>query len=154
MKKIFTVNTRWEYYVSNVAGLIIATGVMIWFVILSFENGQIKFASLFFWMALLALIMILLGIISFFSSMKSVVVTEKGLLISYIFTKHKNTINFSAVTGFKSNVMSTATTVRSAKRKDVFKLTLADGSVFEFSRSQFDQYYKLKAMVYKTVVRN
>jgi hypothetical protein len=152
MKKILTVNTRWEYYVSNIAGLIIATGVMIWFVILSLEDGKIKFTSLFFWMALLALIMMLLGVISFFSSMKSVVVTEKGLLISYMFMKHKNMINFSAVTGFNSNVTSTATTVRPAKRTDVFKLTLADGRVFEFNRSQFDQYYKLKAIIYKAVV--
>jgi hypothetical protein len=152
MKKTLTINTRWEYYVSNIAGLVIATGVMMWFVILSWEDGKIKFTSLFFWMALLALIMMLLGVISFFSSMKSVVVTEKGLLISYMFTKHKNMINFSAVTGFKSNVTSTATTVRPAKRKDVFKLTLADGRVFEFSRSQFDQYHKLKTIVYKAVV--
>jgi hypothetical protein len=151
MKKVLTINTRWEYYASNIAGFLILTALMIWCVNLSFKDGAINFTSMFFWMALLLLIIAPFAIITFFSSMKSVVVTQKGLLISYTFKRHKNEVNFSAVTALKSSLQHRKTAVFPSHTWDSFKLTLADGRIFEFSRSQFDDYSKLKAIVFKAV---
>jgi hypothetical protein len=153
MKKITTINTRWEYYVSNVAGMIIVLVIMTLCFVFSMDDGAIGFTSVLFWVAIILLIIFPFALISFFSSMKSVIVTDKGLTISYVFQKHKNNIIFADVVRFYSSVKRTETIKYPAKLSDSFTLTLADGRVFSFTRSQFDNYYKLKEIVYKAVVK-
>lgn len=151
MKKILIVNTRWEYYASNIIGMIVVIGLITWLIHLSFGSDGLDFQSIFFWLAVLLAILIPFALISFLSSMKSVEVTQKGLVISYIFTKHKNHINFSGVKEFKSKVQGKGTAIQPQSVRDTFMLVLDDGRVFEFSRSQFDQYNKLKSICSKAV---
>jgi hypothetical protein len=153
MKKILTVKTRWEYYASNIIGMIALIGLLIWLICLSIGNDGLKFQSGFFWLALLIIIMIPFGIISFLSSMKSVEVTQKDLVVTYLFKSHKNQISFSDIVEFKSRVNDQETIVRPRSIHDSFTLVLADGRMFEFSRSQFDQYHKLKSLCYKSVLK-
>jgi hypothetical protein len=148
MKKILTVNTRWQYYVSNIAGLIIIIGLITWFVNLSIGNNGLELSSIFFWLAVLLMIVVPFALISFFSSMKSVIVTNTTLEISYVFQKHTNLVNFSEIKEFKSKVKPVEKSGPSGLR-DSFTIQLNDGRTFEFNRSQFDNYDKLKAIVYK-----
>lgn len=154
MKKRLTVKTRWEFYASNSIGLAVVLVLVIWFMILAVNDGEINFKSFYFWIALLLLMMVPFALITILSAMKSVIVTEKGLLISYLFRQHKNEVNFSDVTSFTSTVNPSDTHAHSSSLRDSFKLELSDGRVFEFSRSQFDNYGKLKAITYKAVKRN
>jgi hypothetical protein len=153
MKRLLTVNTRWEYYASNIAGMIIVLSLVIWFATLSLDHGQVRLDSIFLWLGCLLLIIFPFALISFFSSMKSVTVTEKGLLIAWSFKKHVSEVIFADVREFKSNVHVKETVVRPGKITDSFRLILKDGRAFEFSRSQFGDYNKLKAVVYKGVQR-
>jgi hypothetical protein len=138
--------------VANIAGLIIMIALIVWCIFLSIDDGSIDLKSGSLWVALLLMIMVPFAIISIFSAMKEVVVTEKGLTISYVFQSHKNHVNFSKVVAFKSEVRKRETVVRPRWLRDWFRLTLADGRTFEFSRSQFDNYDKMKAVVQKAVV--
>jgi hypothetical protein len=151
MKRLLTVNTRWEYYASNIAGMIIVLSLMIWFAALSLNHGHLQLDSIFLWLGFLLLIIFPFAVISFFSSMKSVTVTEKGLAISWSFQKHISEVTFSDVKEFKSNIQVKETVVRSGKITDSFRLILKDGRAFEFSRSQFVDYNKLKSVVYRAV---
>jgi hypothetical protein len=151
MKRLLTVNTRWEYYAANIVGMIIVLSLVIWFAALSLDHGHLQLDSVFLWLGLLLLIIFPFAIISFFSSMKSVTVTERGLLISWSFQKHVSEVMFSDVREFKSNIQVKETVVRPGKITDSFQLILKDGRAFEFSRSQFADYNKLKAVVYKAV---
>src|SRR6187551_2603581 len=75
------VKTRWEYYVANVTGILVIIGLLIWLLTLAITEDGIDFTSVFFWMALLLLIVFFYALIGFFSSMKTVDVTAKGLTI-------------------------------------------------------------------------
>jgi hypothetical protein len=150
MKRLLTINTRWEYYASNIVGMIIILLLLIWLAALSLDHGQVQLGSIFLWLGCLLLIIFPFAIISFFSSMKSVTVTEKGLLISWSFQKHVSEVVFSDVREFKSNIQ-VKEAVRPGKITDSFQLILKDGRAFEFSRSQFADYNKLKAVVYRAV---
>src|SRR5689334_492833 len=154
MKKETLVKTRWQYHVANGAGLIILPVLLVTCIRYSIKAGAIDFKSLMFWIAVLLLIIFPYAIISFFSSMKSVVITEKELIISYVFQKHQNRVFLSAITGFRSRVKQHETTVRPASFSDTFSLTVADGRSFSFAYSQFDQYDKLKSVVYNAFRRN
>jgi hypothetical protein len=150
MKKM-VVNTRKEYYLGMSVGLVIAIGLVIWFLGLSITHGGFDLSSLFFWLGLILLGLIPFALIMLFSSMKSVEVNSTGLIISYIFQKHINEIRFSEVKEFKSRTAENK--ARSSQRpfRDTFKLVLVDGRVFEFDRSQFDNYDQLKAICRKNV---
>ena len=147
------VKTRWEYYVANVTGILVIIGLLIWLLTLAITEDGIDFTSVFFWMALLLLIVFFYALIGFFSSMKTVDVTAKGLTIAYVFQKHRNVIRFSDIAEMKSRRTEQETRERPRKLRDTFTLVLADGRVFEFSRSQFDQYGHLKAICWKHVKR-
>jgi hypothetical protein len=151
MKRILTVSTRWEYYAANIAGMIVIIFLIIWFAMLAFDNGQVQFDSIFLWLGLLLMIIFPFAIISFFSSMKSVIVTERGLSISWSFQKHISEVNFSDVKELRSSAQPKQPTSRREKINDSFQLILIDGRAFEFGRSQFADYNKLKALVYKSV---
>jgi hypothetical protein len=147
-KKKLLVNTRWEYYASNIIGLILLVVVFMWFLYLSLGQNGLDIKSVFFWLALLTAVILPFAIISFFSSMKAVEVTLTELTISYVFQKHKNVIHFTDIreiipADFKKDV-------NSKKLKDTFRLVLNDGRSFEFRRAQFDyQYYALRSVCYK-----
>jgi hypothetical protein len=145
MKKTVTAKTKQTYYVANIGGLIIIVGLIVWCFSLSFDNGKIEFTSISFWVAIVLMVLIPFAIISIFSAIKEVVVTETGLTISYRFQTHKNQINFSEIAEFKSSGTR-------GKLGESFRLILADGRSFEITRSQFDNYDKLKASAQKAVV--
>lgn len=145
MKNTITAKTKQTYYVANIGGLIIILALIVWCFSLSFDNGKIEFTAISFWVAIVLMVLILFAIISIFSAMKEVVVTETGLTISYRFQTHKNRVNFSEITEFKSSG-------NPGKLGESFRLILADGRSFEFTRSQFDNYDKLKASAQKAVV--
>ena len=151
MKDKLIVRTRWEYYVANVAGILALIGLFTWFFSLAFTNDGIDFTSVYFWLALLLLIIIPYALIGFFSSMKSVEVTVKGLTIAYVFQKHQNVVRFADVVEMKSRKSKDENTAHPRAGRDTFTLVLADKRVFEFSRSQFDQYGKLKSICRKQV---
>jgi hypothetical protein len=147
MKKILTVKTRWEYYVSNIAGLVIILGLIGWCVVLSFDNGKMQFSSMSFWIGLILTMIVPFAVISFFSSMKAVVIHENGLVISYLFKNHQNQIAFSDIKSFKSDVNKTGESKGSSSLRSSCALVLHDGRIFEFSRSQFDDYDKLVSAI-------
>ena len=151
MKKILIARTRWEYYAANITGILAIIGLLAWFTVLAITDEGIDFTSVFFWMAILVIIIIPYALIGFFSSMKTVEVTATGLIISYIFQKHVNTIRFSDVVEMRSHRTEKETVVRPRSIRDTFTLILADGRAFEFDRSQFDQYAQLKAVCRKQV---
>jgi hypothetical protein len=153
MKKELTVNTRWEYYVANIAGLTALVVVIGWCGYVALGAQELTPTSYSLWLCILSFIILPFAIISFFSSMKAVVATQKGLVITYVFQKHQNVIAFSEVKDFRSSRKHNEKVVGPAGLTDTFSLTLTDGRVFSFSRSQFDQYSKLKAMVYQAVKR-
>ena len=135
--------TRWEYYVANVAGILAILGILIWCMTQAISATGIDFASILFWVGMILLIALPYTLIGFFSSMKAVELTAKGLIISYVFQKHKNQIKFSDVAQLKTNV--TAQPSKSGRAfRDTFKLILTDGRTFEFDRSQLSGYDKLK----------
>lgn len=145
MKKTVTAKTKQAYYVANIGGLIILVGVIAWCFYLSFDNGSIDFTSVPLWIALLLVFMVPFAVISIFSAMKDVVVTESGLTISYVFQSHKSQVNFSEIVEFKPGGSP-------GKFGESFSVSLADGRSFEFTRSQFDNFEKLMSIVRKTVV--
>lgn len=149
-REVLIVSTRGVYYISNGIGFVIILGLILWLFMLSFKNGAVEIKSVFFWLAILLLIIVPFAIISFFSSMKSITVTKSGLLISYSFTKQTSSIDFSAIAEFKSNVSASET--KQFGIRDSFRLTLTDGRVFEFGQAQFDHYPKFKSMVRKAVI--
>jgi hypothetical protein len=149
IKTIFIAKTRWEYYASNIIGFTFLTGLIIWLLYLSVVKNGIDLKSFTFWMAIVLLIIVPFSIISFFSSMKTVEVTQKGLLISYVFQKHTNAIDFSEITKIKSHRTDHETVKFPRSIHDTFTLILADGRTFDFSKSQFNNYSKLKSYCYK-----
>ncbi|MEO5980053.1 MAG: hypothetical protein ABIS36_15510 [Chryseolinea sp.] len=146
MDKEILVTTRWEYYVANVVGFIAVLGLFIWFCMLAISDRGIDFLSVFFWLALLMLIAIPYSMISFFSSMNTVEVTATGLIITYVFQKHKNVIQFSEIVKMKSTGTDRETVVRPRSIRESFTISLADERVFEFDRSQFNRYDQLKTI--------
>jgi hypothetical protein len=151
MKKTLTIKTRWEYYISNVAGLLIILTLVGWCVYLSFDNGKLELASVSFWIAAILVLMVPFALISFFSSMRSVVVRANELEISYLFRSHKNHIAFSEVKSLKSEVNKLEASKRSTSLRSSFALVLRDGRVFEFTRSQFNDYDQLLSIVERHV---
>jgi hypothetical protein len=151
MKTKFIVKTRWEYYVANVAGIVAILGLLFWCTSQAITERGINFMSIFFWIAILLLIMVPFTLISFFSSMKAVEVTTKGLIISYVFQKHVNEISFSEITKMESSTPRQETTTRPRTLRDTFKLILVDGRAFDFTQSQFNGYGELKAACRKNV---
>ncbi|MBT1704323.1 hypothetical protein [Chryseosolibacter indicus] len=153
MKKLLTAKTRREFFISNIIGLIVVIALIIWFTILSINNTGIQLASPFLWSAFLLMLFIPFALITIFSAMKSVIVTEKGIIISYVFKKHKNEFSFSEVKEFIADKKNRKEGVESSSPRDSFRLHLADGRTFEFTRSQLDNYNKLKSTIYKAVSR-
>ena len=153
MKKILVAKTRWEYYVANVAGILSLTGLFAWFLTLSISNDGVDLGSVFFWMAAVLLIIIPYSLIGFFSSMKTVEVTNNELSISYVFQKHTNLIRFADIAIMKSSKTKKETIIRQRTVRESFKIILTDGRVFEFERSQFQQYDQLKTICLKQVKR-
>jgi hypothetical protein len=153
MKTLLTVDSKRQFYIANIVGLAIVIGLTIWFFNLSLNENGVDFKSLFFWLALVLLVIVPFALISIFSAMKSVIVTSKGLIISYSFKNHKSVIDFPDIKEFKSStgVQSSGNGFR--QLRDSFRLILADGRVFEFSRSQFNNYDKLKTIIHKAVAR-
>jgi hypothetical protein len=147
----FVAGTKWEYYVANVAGILAILGLLVWFISRAVTVAGIDFKSIFFWLSLLLLITIPFALISFFSSMKAIEATTKGLIISYVFQKHKNEIAYSEITEIQSSRTDRETMVRPRTIRDSFKLVLADGRVFEVARSQFNQYDQLKSICIKNM---
>jgi len=152
MKKLLLVRTRWQYYVANVVGILVAVGLLVWFITLSIDDKGLDFGSLFFWLAVVLFILIPFAIISFFSSMKEVQVSDKGLIISYVFQKHKNEVLFTDVAEMKSSIDGKRKASRA--RRNTFTLHLSDGRVFEFDRAQLDKYDQLKEACLKKVGRS
>jgi hypothetical protein len=150
MKKTLIAKTKPNYYVANTAGLIIMISLITCCLFLSIDDGELNFKSASIWIALLLMLMVPIAIISIFSSMKQVVVTEKRLSISYRFKKHTSEVNFSEVIDLKSKANKSETSSPPSIR-DSFRLTLVDGRSFEFRRSQFDNYDKMKIIVRKAV---
>ena len=142
--------TRWEYYVANIAGILAILGLLIWSMTQAISGTGIDFASIFFWVGMILLIALPYTLIGFFSSMKAVEITAKGLIISYVFQKHKNQIKFSDVAQMKTNVRTEPSKGGRAFR-DTFKLILSDGLTFEFDRSQLSGYDKLKSTCVRRV---
>jgi len=147
----FIARTRWEYYVANVVGLVAIVVLLVWCMTRVFAHAGIDFSSIFLWIALALFIALIYALIAFFSSMKSVEVTAAGLTITYVFQKHMNVIPFSEIVDMKADISKLDSNVRSRTIRDTFKLILSDGRVFEFERSQLDQYGKLKATCWKRV---
>ena len=150
MKKTLIAKTKSNYYVANTAALIIMILLIAWCLFLSIDDGKLNFKSASIWIAVLLMLMVPVALISIFSSMKQVVVTEKGLSISYRFKNHTSEVNFSEVIDFKSKDNKAETSSKASVR-DSFRITLADGRSFEFSRSQFDNYDKMKTVARKAV---
>jgi len=146
----FVARTKWEYYVANVAGILAILGLLVWFISRTVTVAGIDFKSIFFWLSLLLLITLPFALISFFSSKKTIEATTKGLIISYVFQKHKNEIPYSEIAEIQSSTDREAL-VRPRTIRDSFKLVLADGRVFEVDRSQFHQYDQLKSICRKNV---
>jgi hypothetical protein len=142
--------TKWEYYVANVAGILAILGLLIWSVVQSVSASGINYASIFFWAGMILLIALPFTIISFFSSMKGVEVTAKGLIISYVFQKHQNQIRFADIAELKTNSVKLSN-AKSRAFRDTFKIILTDGRTFEFDRAQLRNYDKLKATCVKRV---
>src|SRR5688572_28638379 len=109
MKEKIILKTRWEYYVANVTGILIITGLFFWLAALAITDEGIDFTSAYFWIALLLLIMVPYPLIGFFSSKKTVEATATGLTISYVFQKHRNVIRFSDIAEMKSRKTETET---------------------------------------------
>jgi hypothetical protein len=89
------------------------------------------------------------ALISFFSSMKTIEVTNQELTISYVFQKHINVVKFADIADMVTR--TTKDKKRSRPLRDTFKLVLKDGRAFEFERSQFREYGQLKAICLKRV---
>ena len=147
----FVAKTRWEYYAANVAGIIAVLGLLAWCIARIFANGKVDLTSIYLWLSLVLLVALIFALISFLSSMKSVEVNATGLVISYVFQKHRNIIQFSEVARLKSNGTGHKASKRQSSFRDTFQLILSDGRVFEFDRAQLDQYGKLKAACLKRV---
>jgi hypothetical protein len=147
----FVARTRWQYYVANVAGILAILGLLVWFSSRVVTVAGVDFKSIFFWLSLLLLITFPFALISFFSSMKAIEVTTKGLIISYIFQKHRNEISYSEIADIQSSRTDGGALERTIRGS--FKLVLADGRVFEIDRTQFNQYDQLKSICQKNVKR-
>lgn len=150
IKKILVVKTRWEYYAANAGGILALVLLLSWLTSLLVKNG-FELKSFAFWLAIIVILLLLFAIISFFSCMKLVEVTNEGLIVSYTFQQHKNVIRFSEVAEMKSRKIPDAGNIRPRSFRDTFKLVLADGRMFEFERSQFDQYNQLKTICFKKI---
>ena len=149
MKKRLVVNTRWQYYVANVAGMVILLVVMSLCFYNSIYEGQVDFRSFLFWLAVVMLLSLPIAIISFFSSMKTIVVYDKMMVISYVFQRHENNVAFSDIVGFWCNKNKPETVVRPGLLTDSFEITLKDGRSFSFTNSQFDKFQQLKSIVFR-----
>ncbi len=154
MKRGLVITTRWEYYAANIAGAIALASILSLCVYYSIDNGKIDFRSFLFWIAVLSLCLVPSALITFFSSIKSVLILDKELIISYVFQKHQHRFLLSEITGFRSKVSKKETDARPASFTDTFSITLADGRTFSFSYSQFNNYYKLKSTAFNAFARN
>ncbi|MGC3948564.1 MAG: hypothetical protein QM762_29380 [Chryseolinea sp.] len=143
--------TRRRFYVANVLGILIVAGLSAWLTSRALAEGGIDFSSLYLWLALLALIVLLFLLIGFLSSMKAVEVTAKGIIITYIFQKHRNVIPFTDMAEVKTQKSGTGS--RQSSFRETFMLLLKDGRSFEFERSQFDSYEKLKEVCARATAR-
>lgn len=141
-KKSFFIRTRWEYYGAAVGGGLAMIGLGVFCMVLAFDENEFSIGP--FLIALVLVVGLLQGFISFFSSMKTVEVTSKGLIITYMFQKHQNHINFSDVARMKARRTDKETIIFPRTITDTFTLEMGDGRSFSFSRSQFDFYGKLK----------
>lgn len=138
MKKSSVFKTRRQYYVAHVIGVVAIIAIGSWCTILAFDDNAFDLFPLL--IAVVLLIALLQAVISFFSSMKSVEVTSKGLVISYLFQRHQNVIDFSEI-----KEMKTVSGKRVTSRvTDSFTLVLKDGRAFSFGRSQFEGWEKLR----------
>lgn len=145
----FIAKTKWEYYVANIAGILVIVGLLAWSIIRIIAGGSVDPGSIFFWLALLLLILLPFTLISFLSSMKAIEVTAKNLAISYVFQKHVNIIPFTEIAKVRSQQPS------KGKRsiRETFTIVLKDGRAFEFDRAQLHGYEKLKAACSKATAK-
>lgn len=147
MKKQLKAESQRLFYVSNIAGVVILMALAIWFFSLAYDDGSMRFASVFFWIGIVFLAFIPFALIGIFSSMKDVVLTDNEVIISYVFQRHKNHISFSEI----SAVKSTKGKPNSTSLGDRFLLKLKDGRSFEIRRSQFSNYEKLLNALQKRI---
>ena len=148
MELPLTIKTRWEYLASVVAGIIVLTGVMSLLFYLSFENGKVDVRSPMLWFGVVILLAFIHQLFSIRSIRKSIVISEEGVTIHYLFDKTKTFISFSDVVEFKTTRRSRETVVHPARTVAYFTLELRDGNDFSFDRSEFDGYEDVKNMVF------
>lgn len=142
IKKRIRLKSRPVFYLSNAVGLLLLLALTGWFISLAYENGRLQFTSVFFWMAVVLFVFLPFVLISIFSAMKEVVLTEDRLSISYVFQRHKSEVLFSQI--------STVVPGRGQAGKPASVLIkLSDGRAFEFHRSQFDNFDKLTTILKK-----
>jgi hypothetical protein len=148
-KKSITFHARWEYSVSNIIGLVIAIAVAALCFYASSKNGIPNIRTVWFWVGMLLVLFVPFGLITLFSSIKSVIADEKGLIILYRFKKHRSEITFAEVRALKLN--GVGKNPNDPSLRESFTLELQNGKMFDFSRSQFNEYGKLKSICQKSV---
>ena len=147
MMEPVTIKSRALYLISNVIGLLMVLGLAGWFVYLSYDDGKIQLQSVLFWIAVLILTMIPKLVRQILSAKKSVSVTEGGIHIYYLFKQETPFVNLAEVKEFKSSSTSRETVIRPASISASFTMVMKDGRSFNFDRSEFTDYGKLKAVV-------
>jgi hypothetical protein len=118
---------------------------------LSIDDGSIHFTSVAFWLAVVLILMFPFAIISFFSAMKAVVVKDRGLVISYLFSKHKNEIRFSEIKEINSSVRRNQSGTQPRRVSGTLTIRLLDGRMFELTGSQFNNFPELSAAIQRGV---
>jgi hypothetical protein len=142
-----TIKTRPLYLISNIFGILIVAGLTCWLVYLSYHDGQIDFRSVLFWLAVFQLTLLPYFVRRTYASKKSVRITDMGIHISYRFKQETTFLNFSDVKELTTMRSERETVVRPASITASLTIVLKDGSVFDFDRSEFTDYGKLKAVV-------
>jgi hypothetical protein len=144
----FTIKIRWEYLASVVAGTLILGALIAMCFYFSVDHDQIDFQSTLLWFGVVLLIALARQLFGVRSIRRSILITEEGLMISYLFKKKKIFIGFADVVGFRSTRNSTETVIYPARTDAHFTLALRDGRDFGFDRSEIADYEMLRTTVF------
>lgn len=143
MKKLLTVRATRKFYLANAIGMVIVIAAAIFSLTKSIDATGVRISSTFFWVFVILMLMIPIAVIHFLSSMKTIVLTEKGLVITYIFRNQSKEILMSEIAEMKDLPS------RSAIKSAGFTIRLHDNRIFEFQRSSLDKYDTLQSLLAK-----
>ena len=136
----------WIRQFINYFGGLFLIGLCIYF---SFDNGQLDYQNILFWVATLGTLSLIFYILYFlFSELKQLTVKDKGIEIKYLLTKKIDFIQYDEIINFATRRITHRQGSGRTAGYNESEIQLTNDRVIIFNEDQFENYNEIKNSIY------